>query len=194
MNELVCQAVIYFSVLQSCPSPVQSLQQALQRALPRPEAPPVSQEASALAVASLSCLAAAFGTKQPSPDLGEYLCPAGGIGSGSGSGGSSSGGSTGDAEGAVGSSAGDAEGAGIGSGPQGGAGLVRLLFACSTCGHPAVELEAVMALRGLAQQYSSTVRAEWACVLAVASSGAAAVAQQQGVPQSPRSQQGGQDC
>lgn len=152
---------------------------------------PLPPECVPLAAACLSCLAAAFGTKHPIPALAGYL-GAGARPSSSGSssvGGSSSSGSSGrgrdssTATGAPGPATAVASGA-AGGGPA----LVRLLFGCASCGSPAVELEAVLALRGLAQQYSPALEGQWEAVLRVAQAGVAVAAQM--VPQSPRSQQG----
>lgn len=183
--------------LPCTPLHLQGLQTTLQQAVARGSShsprssprlsTPLPPECAPLAAACLSCLAAAFGTKQPIPALAEYL-GAGARPSSSGSSsvdGSSSGRGrdSGTATGAPGPATAVAS-----SAVSGGPALVRLLFGCASCGSPAVELEAVLALRGLAQQYSPALEGQWDAVLRVAQAGVAVAAQM--VPQSPRSQQG----
>ena len=66
---------------------------------------------------------------------------------------------------------------------------MQLLFSLAACGTPSVELEAVMALRGLAQQYCGALEGQGDRVARVAEGGAGVAVQM--VPPSPRSQQGG---
>ncbi len=67
--------------------------------------------------------------------------------------------------------------------------LLQLLFSYAACQHVALQLEAMMALRGVAQQHAAQLDAHWARLLAIARAGAALHTG----PQPPRSQ-GGEDA
>ena len=67
--------------------------------------------------------------------------------------------------------------------------LLRLLFEYASSQQPALQLEAVMALRGVAQQHAALLQGCWERLLAIGRVGAALRAPL--VPQSPRGQTGG---
>lgn len=67
--------------------------------------------------------------------------------------------------------------------------LLQLLFSYAGCQHAALQLEAVMALRGVAQQQVALLDDHWEQVLAIAKAGAALPA----CPQ-PSHPQGGEEC
>ncbi|KAL4421841.1 hypothetical protein ABPG77_001323 [Micractinium sp. CCAP 211/92] len=69
--------------------------------------------------------------------------------------------------------------------------LLQLLFDCAACPHPALQLEALMALRGIAQQHAALLEGCWERLLALGRAGAALPSPSE--PQSPRSQQGAAD-
>ncbi|GAB4815069.1 hypothetical protein N2152v2_002115 [Parachlorella kessleri] len=188
------------------PRCVQSFQASLEKAaLPgSPRSParlasPLPQDVATLAAACLSCLAAALGTRQPSPALASYLQGHGSSTSTNGRASSSSSPSGGShTRGlnatAIGAESASPVAAGIAVAQRQaltgtGQALVQLLFSFAACGTAGVELEAVMALRGLAQQYCGALEGQWDRVARVAEEGAGVAVQM--VPPSPRSQQDG---
>lgn len=67
--------------------------------------------------------------------------------------------------------------------------LLHLLFSYASCQHAALQLEALMALRGVAQRHAALLSSCWQQLLALGRAGAALPVT--AVPQSPRAQQGG---
>jgi hypothetical protein len=76
------------------------------------------------------------------------------------------------------------------SGASGGGGgepqLLPLLFAYAACGQPALQLEALLALRGVAQHQAAALAGCWGALLALGRAGAALAAEAAAPPQSPR--------
>ena len=132
----------------------------------------LSAEQLPVASACLACLAAVFSSKAAAAAAAEQLlAPAGGAAE----------------AGPCSNAAGE---------PPGGSGahLLQLLFAYAACQHPALQLEALMALRGVAQQHVALLQGCWERLLSLGRAGAALPTPP--VPQSPRSQQGApmHDC
>lgn len=151
---------------QLLPLCVQALLGCLAKATPPPPAgvAGLSPEQLPVVSACLSCLAAAFSSKAAGAALAEQLLLAS---SGSGSGGIS--------------------GSGSGAGEQQQQ-LLQLLFSYAACQQAALQLEAVLALRGVAQQHAALLQHHWERLLAIGRAGAALPAP--AVPQSPRAQGG----
>ena len=128
-----------------------------------------------VASACLSCLAAAFSTKGAAPAAKDQLLPD-----------SDSSGST---------TAGNGPGIGVDRSGGGASAqhLLQLLFAYAGCQQSALQLEAVMALRGLVQQHTALVQDCWELVLTIGRAGTAMLTAQPAVPRTPQMQTGGQD-
>ena len=155
---------------QLLPLCVQALQACLAKATPAAGVGSQGPEQLPVASSCLSCLAAAFSSKASAAALVQLLLPAD--------------------RGRLSSSGGDGSGEGDSSGnghqPQQ---LLRLLFEYASSQQPALQLEAVMALRGVAQQHAALLQGCWERLLAIGRVGAALRAPL--VPQSPRGQTGG---
>lgn len=162
---------------QLLPLCVRVLTGCLARATPPAGAPALLQEQLPVVSACLACLAATFSSKDAAAALAEQLVsPAG----------STCGGTNSSAEAAANST-------GTGSAvpleqQQQQQALLPLLFDYAACQHPPLQLEALMALRGVAQQHAALLAGCWGRLLALGRSAAALPVPS--VPQSPRSQHG----
>jgi hypothetical protein len=155
---------------QLLPLSLQALQACLAKATPAAGVGSLGPEQLPVASSCLSCLAAAFSSKASAAALVQQLLLAD-------SGRLSSSGAAG---------TGEQDNSANRHQPQQ---LLRLLFAYAACQQPALQLEAVMALRGVAQQHAALLQGCWERLLAIGRAGAALQAPL--VPQSPRGQTGG---
>lgn len=146
---------------QLLPLCVAALRSCLAKATPPGGPATLAAEQAPVASACLSCLAAAFSSKAAEAVLSDQLLP----------------------------SAGEGEAAAVGTaGGEQREQLLQLLFAYAACQLPALQLEAVLALRGVAQQHAVLLQGCWERLLALGRAGAALPAP--AVPQSPRAQAG----
>lgn len=167
---------------QLLPLCVRVLNGCLARTTPRGGAAALPPELLPVASACLACLAAAFSSKDAAAALAGQLFELAES-------------SRGDADSHAGAAA---NGTGSSPGrlqpeqsppsPQQHQPLLRLLFNYAECPHPALQLEALMALRGIAQQHAALLEGCWERLLALGRAGAALPSPSE--PQSPRSQQG----
>ncbi|KAL4424003.1 hypothetical protein ABPG75_001304 [Micractinium tetrahymenae] len=152
---------------------VRALAGCLARATPPGGAAALPPEQLPVASACLACLAAAFSSKGAAAALSQQLVD----------------GADSTAAGANGGAEAGNHGGSSSAGPH--QRLLQLLFGYAACQHPGLQLEALLALRGVAQQHCALLAGCWERLLAVGRAGAALPAP--AVPQSPRPQQGAAD-